>query len=146
MKIADALSGFYAVLDRDDETLARTLLGSGAKVLQIRIKPEVPLGARMDNARPAIVQMDNAGPECVRTGSAALVPVQMASVVTAHIPTATPPAGIAQQTIVQADSVLRVHRQTGCRGMLDRCQPIHSVDPELCHTTISGRSGLSALV
>ena len=45
MNVADAISGFYAVLDRDDEVLARTLLASGAKVLQIRIKPEVPLGA-----------------------------------------------------------------------------------------------------
>ena len=34
------LSGFYAVLDRDDETLARTLVGpAGARVLQVRIKP-----------------------------------------------------------------------------------------------------------
>jgi thiamine-phosphate pyrophosphorylase len=32
--------GFYAVLDRDDEQLARTLVGpGGAKILQIRIKP-----------------------------------------------------------------------------------------------------------
>ena len=45
MKIADALTGFYAVLDRDDLNLARTLLAAGAKALQIRIKPEVPLGA-----------------------------------------------------------------------------------------------------
>jgi len=32
------LSGFYAVLDRDDEQLARTLV-SASRVLQIRIKP-----------------------------------------------------------------------------------------------------------
>ncbi|HEX5063821.1 MAG TPA: thiamine phosphate synthase [Kofleriaceae bacterium] len=31
--------GLYAVLDRDDEQLARTLVGAGAQVLQIRIKP-----------------------------------------------------------------------------------------------------------
>jgi len=31
--------GFYAVLDRADETLARTLVGAGARVLQIRLKP-----------------------------------------------------------------------------------------------------------
>jgi thiamine-phosphate pyrophosphorylase len=32
--------GFYAVLDRDDEQLARTLVGPcGARVLQIRLKP-----------------------------------------------------------------------------------------------------------
>ena len=34
------LSGFYAVLDRDDEALARLLVGAGgAKILQVRIKP-----------------------------------------------------------------------------------------------------------
>lgn len=33
-------SGFYAVLDRDDEALARTLVGpGGARVLQVRLKP-----------------------------------------------------------------------------------------------------------
>ncbi|HSD86511.1 MAG TPA: thiamine phosphate synthase [Kofleriaceae bacterium] len=33
-------SGFYAVLDRDDESLARTLVGpGGAKLLQVRLKP-----------------------------------------------------------------------------------------------------------
>jgi thiamine-phosphate pyrophosphorylase len=33
-------AGFYAVLDRDDERLARTLVGTGgARVLQVRIKP-----------------------------------------------------------------------------------------------------------
>lgn len=32
--------GFYAVLDRDDEALARTLVGpGGARVLQVRLKP-----------------------------------------------------------------------------------------------------------
>jgi thiamine-phosphate diphosphorylase len=34
------IAGFYAVLDRDDEALARALvLDGGAKVLQVRIKP-----------------------------------------------------------------------------------------------------------
>jgi thiamine-phosphate pyrophosphorylase len=34
------IRGFYAVLDRDDEALARALVGAGgARVLQIRIKP-----------------------------------------------------------------------------------------------------------
>jgi thiamine-phosphate pyrophosphorylase len=33
-------AGFYAVLDRDDEQLARTLVGpGGARVLQVRLKP-----------------------------------------------------------------------------------------------------------
>jgi thiamine-phosphate pyrophosphorylase len=44
------LSGFYAVLDRDDEALARTLVGSaGAKILQVRLKP----GEAMDIVRVA---------------------------------------------------------------------------------------------
>jgi len=34
------VGGFYAVLDRDDEALARTLVGDGgARILQVRIKP-----------------------------------------------------------------------------------------------------------
>ena len=34
------IAGFYAVLDRDDEALARTLVGpGGSRVLQVRIKP-----------------------------------------------------------------------------------------------------------
>jgi thiamine-phosphate pyrophosphorylase len=34
------LSGFYGVVDRDDETLARALvIDGGAKILQVRIKP-----------------------------------------------------------------------------------------------------------
>ena len=37
--LADVIRGFYAVLDRDDEALARTLLASGARVLQVRLKP-----------------------------------------------------------------------------------------------------------
>jgi thiamine-phosphate pyrophosphorylase len=36
---AAALRGFYAILDRDDEALARALVGGGARVLQVRIKP-----------------------------------------------------------------------------------------------------------
>lgn len=36
---APPIRGFYAVLDRDDEALARTLVGAGARVLQVRIKP-----------------------------------------------------------------------------------------------------------
>lgn len=37
-RVCDAIRGFYAVLDREDEALARTLAGV-ARVLQIRIKP-----------------------------------------------------------------------------------------------------------
>jgi thiamine-phosphate pyrophosphorylase len=36
--VRDAICGFYAVLDRDDEELARALVGE-ARVLQVRIKP-----------------------------------------------------------------------------------------------------------
>jgi len=44
------VQGFYGVLDRDDEALARTLVGAGgAKLLQIRIKP----GDARDIARVA---------------------------------------------------------------------------------------------
>jgi thiamine-phosphate diphosphorylase len=45
MTPAEAIRGFYAVLDRDDEALARALLASGARVLQVRIKPERPATA-----------------------------------------------------------------------------------------------------
>ncbi|HEY4181014.1 MAG TPA: thiamine phosphate synthase [Kofleriaceae bacterium] len=37
--VRDAIRGFYAVLDRDDEQLARILLAAGARVLQVRLKP-----------------------------------------------------------------------------------------------------------
>lgn len=43
----DRLSGFYSILDRDDEPLARLLVapvgqrGAGARVLQVRIKPVI---------------------------------------------------------------------------------------------------------
>jgi thiamine-phosphate pyrophosphorylase len=39
LSIADSLRGFYAVLDRDDEVLAHRLLSTGARVLQVRLKP-----------------------------------------------------------------------------------------------------------
>ena len=38
MSVRDAIRGFYAVLDRDDEALAHALV-SCARVLQVRIKP-----------------------------------------------------------------------------------------------------------
>jgi thiamine-phosphate pyrophosphorylase len=38
MSVRDAIRGFYAVLDRDDEALAHALV-SEARVLQVRIKP-----------------------------------------------------------------------------------------------------------
>lgn len=45
---AGTIRGFYAILDRDDEALARALVvGGGARVLQVRIKPHgrPPAGA-----------------------------------------------------------------------------------------------------
>ena len=50
--LAARVRGFYAILDRDDEALARTLVGpAGATVLQVRIKPaaarDVLAAARM---------------------------------------------------------------------------------------------------
>lgn len=42
------VTGFYAVLDREDEALAHQLVsaqGAGARVLQLRIKPDIPLTA-----------------------------------------------------------------------------------------------------
>jgi hypothetical protein len=63
MTVRHAISGFYAVLDRDDEALARALVRE-ARVLQVRIKPR---GGRADAAdlvriaRMARRICDNAG-------------------------------------------------------------------------------------
>jgi thiamine-phosphate pyrophosphorylase len=63
MTVRHAISGFYAVLDRDDEALARALVRE-ARVLQLRIKPR---GGRADAgelvriARMARRICDNAG-------------------------------------------------------------------------------------
>ncbi|HET7505002.1 MAG TPA: thiamine phosphate synthase [Kofleriaceae bacterium] len=46
MTVRHAISGFYAVLDRDDEALARALVRE-ARVLQVRLKPH---GAAVDAA------------------------------------------------------------------------------------------------
>jgi thiamine-phosphate diphosphorylase len=40
VSVHDAIRGFYAVLDRDDEALAQDLV-SAARVLQVRIKPRI---------------------------------------------------------------------------------------------------------
>ena len=53
MTVRDAISGFYAVLDRDDEALCRALLASGARVLQVRIKPATSAGQILRAARMA---------------------------------------------------------------------------------------------
>lgn len=62
MHVSAAVSGFYAVLDRDDEDLARALL-SVARVLQLRIKPEepAPAGELVRIARRARRWCDEAG-------------------------------------------------------------------------------------
>src|SRR5512140_1503160 len=86
----DAIRGFYAVLDRDDEALAEALVSS-ARVLQVRIKPrrgradpaEVVRIARMarricDAAGAALIVNDRidialaAGAEGVHLGQADL--------------------------------------------------------------------------
>jgi len=39
ISVRHAVRGCYAILDRDDERLARTLVEAGARVLQVRLKP-----------------------------------------------------------------------------------------------------------
>ncbi len=53
MTVTYAIRGFYAVLDRDDEALCRALLASGARVLQVRIKPATTAGQIARAARMA---------------------------------------------------------------------------------------------
>ena len=52
MSVRDAIAGFYAVLDRDDEALARALVGE-ARVLQVRIKPHAGAAHAADLVRIA---------------------------------------------------------------------------------------------
>jgi thiamine-phosphate pyrophosphorylase len=61
--VQDAIRGFYAVLDRDDEALARALVRE-ARVLQVRIKPHSgpsDAAAVLEVARMARRVCDNAG-------------------------------------------------------------------------------------
>jgi len=63
MTVRHAISGFYAVLDRDDEALARVLVRE-ARVLQLRIKPRgspADAGELVRIARMARRICDNAG-------------------------------------------------------------------------------------
>ncbi|MBL9017887.1 MAG: thiamine phosphate synthase [Myxococcales bacterium] len=53
LAVPDSIRGFYAVLDRDDEALCRALLASGARVLQVRIKPATTSGQIARAARMA---------------------------------------------------------------------------------------------
>jgi thiamine-phosphate diphosphorylase len=51
---AQAIRGFYAILDRDDEALARALVAGGARVRQVRFKPRGgPAGAAGELVRIA---------------------------------------------------------------------------------------------
>jgi thiamine-phosphate pyrophosphorylase len=63
------ISGFYAVLDRDDEALARTLVSSGARVLQVRLKPR---GARI-GAREILAAAHMARRVCDESGARLVV-------------------------------------------------------------------------
>ncbi len=63
MSVRDAISGFYAVLDRDDEALAHALVRE-ARVLQVRIKPAsgaVDIGELVRIARMARRICDDTG-------------------------------------------------------------------------------------
>jgi thiamine-phosphate pyrophosphorylase len=63
MTVRHAISGFYAVLDRDDESLARALVRE-ARVVQLRIKPRggcADAGELVRIARMARRICDNAG-------------------------------------------------------------------------------------
>lgn len=63
MTVRHAISGFYAVLDRDDEALARALVRE-ARVVQLRIKPRgggADAGELVRIARMARRICDNAG-------------------------------------------------------------------------------------
>jgi thiamine-phosphate pyrophosphorylase len=68
MSVRDAIRGFYAVLDRDDEALAHALV-SEARVLQVRIKPRDGLADAADVVR--IAQM--ARRVCDDAGAALIV-------------------------------------------------------------------------
>jgi thiamine-phosphate pyrophosphorylase len=68
MDLRDALGGFYAVLDRDDEALARALL-VGAKVLQVRLKA----GARGADAADVLRVARMARRLCDEAGAALIV-------------------------------------------------------------------------
>lgn len=65
--VGDAIRGFYAVLDRDDEALARALV-SEARVLQVRIKPRT---GRCDTAE--LVQIARMARRVCDAAGAALI-------------------------------------------------------------------------
>jgi thiamine-phosphate pyrophosphorylase len=59
--VRDAIRGFYAVLDRDDEALARALV-SEAGVLQVRIKPRSTPVDQLSATLRVAAQSGRAGP------------------------------------------------------------------------------------
>jgi thiamine-phosphate pyrophosphorylase len=46
MNARSHVRGFYGILDQDSSDLAHLLIAGGARVLQLRIKPDTPLSAR----------------------------------------------------------------------------------------------------
>lgn len=46
MNVGSHVRGFYGILDRDSSELAHLLIAGGARVLQLRIKPDTPLSTR----------------------------------------------------------------------------------------------------
>lgn len=63
--------GFYAVLDRDDEALARSLVGAGgARILQLRIKPR---GGALPSVRELLRAGAMAQRVCREVGAAFVV-------------------------------------------------------------------------
>lgn len=68
---AEVIRGFYAILDRDDEALARALVeGGGARVLQVRIKPR---GAPAVTATELVRIATMARRVCAAAGAALVV-------------------------------------------------------------------------
>jgi thiamine-phosphate diphosphorylase len=67
----EVIRGFYAILDRDDEALARALVeGGGARVLQVRIKPR---GAPAVGATELVRIATMARRVCAAAGAALIV-------------------------------------------------------------------------
>jgi thiamine-phosphate diphosphorylase len=74
MTAARAIRGFYAILDRDDEALARALvIAGGARVLQVRIKPRGGAPAGAPGARELIRIASVARRVCDEAGAALVV-------------------------------------------------------------------------
>ena len=70
--VRDAIRGFYAVLDRDDEALARALV-SEASVLQVRIKPRAGAVDRLVHAVDVLRIARMARRVCDAAGAALIV-------------------------------------------------------------------------